>query len=95
LPTVASAEAADAALRWPGHLIVLDVGLPGMDGLSWLKRLRARRATVSAGAHRAGCIDDRVHGLKVGADATSPSPSPPELVARVYALAPRASVALA
>src|SRR3954464_12558396 len=40
---VSSAEAADAALKVTDvDLRVLDIGLPGMDGFTWLRKLRSR-----------------------------------------------------
>jgi DNA-binding response OmpR family regulator len=89
---VASAEAADAALKVAEvDLIVLDVGLPGLDGFSWLKRLRAhggQQAVLVLTARDA--LGDRVHGLKLGADDYLAKPfATEELVARVYALARR------
>ena len=89
---VASAEQADAALR-AGEidLVVLDVGLPGMDGFSFLKNLRSRNqqhAVLLLTARDA--VADRVHGLALGADDYLPKPfATEELVARVAALARR------
>lgn len=89
---VSSAEAADAALRVTEvDLIVLDIGLPGMDGFTWLRRLRSRggqQAVLVLTARDA--VTDRVHGLTVGADDYLAKPfATEELVARVSALARR------
>lgn len=89
---VSSAEAADAALKVTEvDLIVLDIGLPGMDGFTWLRRLRARggqQAVLVLTARDA--VTDRVHGLTVGADDYLAKPfATEELVARVSALARR------
>ena len=89
---VSSAEAADAALKVTEvDLIVLDIGLPGMDGFTWLRRLRARggqQAVLVLTARDA--VSDRVHGLTVGADDYLAKPfATEELVARVSALARR------
>ena len=89
---VPSAEAADAALRVTEvDLIVLDIGLPGMDGFTWLRRLRSRggqQAVLVLTARDA--VSDRVHGLTVGADDYLAKPfATEELVARVSALARR------
>jgi DNA-binding response OmpR family regulator len=92
---VPSAEAADAALKVTDvDLVVLDVGLPGMDGFTWLKRLRARGGQQSVLVLTArDALADRVHGLKVGADDYLAKPfATEELVARVSALARRGRV---
>ena len=89
---VPSAEGADAALHVTDvDLVILDIGLPGMDGFSWLKRLRARGAEQSVLVLTArDAVTDRVHGLTVGADDYLAKPfAPEELMARVSALARR------
>src|SRR5690242_6308009 len=89
---VPTAEQAEAALRVTQiDLVILDVGLPGMDGFTWLKRLRARggEQTVLVLTAR-DALDDRVHGLTVGADDYLAKPfAPEELLARVAALTRR------
>ncbi len=89
---VRSAEHAEAALRVTGiDLVILDIGLPGIDGFAWLKRFRARgseQAVLVLTARDA--LADRVHGLTLGADDYLVKPfAPEELVARVSALARR------
>jgi DNA-binding response OmpR family regulator len=89
---VSSAEAADAALKVTDvDLLVLDIGLPGMDGFTWLRKLRSRggqQAVLVLTARDA--VSDRVHGLTVGADDYLAKPfATEELVARVSALARR------
>jgi Response regulators consisting of a CheY-like receiver domain and a winged-helix DNA-binding domain len=89
---VPSAEAADAALRVTEvDLLVLDIGLPGMDGFTWLRKLRSRggqQAVLVLTARDA--VSDRVLGLTVGADDYLAKPfATEELVARVSALARR------
>lgn len=67
---VASGEDADAMLAAEAFdLVILDLGLPGMDGMDVLRRLRDRRAetTVLILTSR-GALDDRVKGLNLGAD---------------------------
>ena len=89
---VPSAEAADAALKVTEvDLIVLDIGLPGMDGFTWLRRLRSRGGQQSVLVLTArDAVTDRVHGLTVGADDYLAKPvATEELVARVSALARR------
>jgi len=75
-------------------LVILDLGIPGLDGLSVLKRLR-RRASGSSTTPvliltaRAG-LEDRVKGLNLGADDYLTKPFDlPELEARVRALVRR------
>ena len=77
-------------------LIVLDLMLPGMDGLELCRRLRAGSATQSIPiimlTARAEEVD-RIVGLEMGADDYLPKPfSPRELVARVKAVLRRTAV---
>jgi len=79
-------------------LVVLDLGLPGIDGLEVLRRLRRRACTVPVLILTArDNIVDRVNGLDVGADDYLVKPFElAELEARVRALMRRAqSVATA
>ena len=71
----------------PPHVIVLDVMLPGMDGLEVCKRLRQEHVTVPIILLTAkGEEADRIGGLGIGADDYVVKPfSPGELVARVKA----------
>ena len=71
----------------PPHIIVLDVMLPGMDGLEVCQRLRQARVTVPIILLTArGEEADRIGGLGIGADDYVVKPfSPAELVARVKA----------
>jgi len=72
-------------------LVVLDVGLPGVDGFEVLKRLRAHHIPTRVLMLTArGEINDRVAGLQLGADDYLPKPfAMQELVARVRALSRR------
>ncbi|AOK31903.1 two-component system response regulator [Burkholderia singularis] len=67
---MANGEAADHVLRTQDYaLVILDLGLPKLDGLEVLRRLRARRNPVPVlilTAH--GSVEDRVRGLDLGAD---------------------------
>src|SRR5437763_1280297 len=72
-------------------LIVLDVGLPGIDGLELLQRLRTRHLASRVLLLTARTtVDDRVSGLQLGADDYLPKPfAMRELIARVRALGRR------
>jgi DNA-binding response OmpR family regulator len=76
-------------------LVVLDLMLPGLDGLEVFRRLRARRGGIPVVMLTArGDEDDRVLGLEIGADDYVAKPfSPRELVLRVQALLRRTSQA--
>jgi DNA-binding response OmpR family regulator len=69
-------------------LIILDVLLPGINGLDMCSRLRADRVTVPILMLTArGGPDQRVEGLDAGADDYLPKPYHfPELLARIRAL---------
>ena len=87
-----------AARQSPPDLVVLDLMLPGMDGMQVCQALRAEPATsglpilmLTARGEEA----DRVRGLELGADDYVTKPfSPKELVARVGALLRRADRSL-
>ncbi|MCE2691446.1 MAG: response regulator [Betaproteobacteria bacterium] len=89
---VASGTEADAALA--SHefdLLILDLGLPKMNGLDVLKRMRARGNTCPVLILTAAdSVDQRVRGLDLGADDYMAKPfSLQELEARVRALTRR------
>ncbi|MER5873662.1 response regulator transcription factor [Streptomyces sp. NPDC002044] len=72
-----------AAGRWP-DLVLLDLMLPGMDGLEVCRRLRATAAVPVIMLTARGDEDDRIAGLELGADDYVTKPfSPRELVLRV------------
>lgn len=73
-------------------LVILDLSLPGLDGLTVLQRLRQRGNTVPVLILTArNSVADRVSGLNVGADDYLPKPFDlTELEARVQALLRRA-----
>src|SRR5947199_3049986 len=77
--------AIDAAAEQRPDLVVLDLMLPGIDGLEVMRRLRERdRATPVILLTAKGEESDRVIGLRLGADDYVVKPfSPAELVARV------------
>ena len=80
-------EAAEASF----DLIVLDIGLPRIDGFEVLRRLRAQHITSRVLMLTARSqVEDRVTGLQLGADDYLPKPfAMQELVARVRALGRR------
>jgi DNA-binding response OmpR family regulator len=89
---VHSGEAAlDEVSKKPFDLIMLDVGLPGIDGFELLRRLRAQHLASRVLLLTArSAVDDRVTGLHLGADDYLPKPfAMRELVARVRALGRR------
>ncbi|MFD7690485.1 response regulator transcription factor [Streptomyces sp. NPDC059781] len=74
---------ARAAAHWP-DLVVLDLMLPGMDGLEVCRRMRGRGPVPVIMLTARGDEEDRVLGLEVGADDYVTKPfSPRELVLRV------------
>ena len=77
-------------------LVVLDLGLPGMDGLDVARELRRTSTTPIVMLTARGEETDRIVGLELGADDYLVKPfSPKELVARVRAVLRRASGATA
>ena len=80
-----------AAMETPFDLIVLDVGLPGLDGFEVLRRMRAQAINSRVLMLTArGELNDRLTGLQLGADDYLPKPfAMQELVARVRALSRR------
>jgi DNA-binding response OmpR family regulator len=82
-------EAVEAAAEQDPDLVVLDLMLPGLDGLEAMRRIRAnnaRRPAIIMLTAR-GEESDRIIGLRLGADDYIVKPfSPAELVARVDAV---------
>lgn len=79
------------ALQHSADLIILDLNLPGLDGLSVLSRLRESKSPARVLILTArGELENRIKGLKAGADDYLAKPfSMDELVARVEALGRR------
>jgi DNA-binding response OmpR family regulator len=84
------AAALDVAWNHAPDALVLDVGLPGIDGLEVCRRLRADRRTSKMPVLMLSARDDvadRVVGLELGADDYVIKPfSPREVLARVKTL---------
>lgn len=90
------AEDGDTALKMATEndytLIVLDVMLPGMDGIEVCSRLRQVKATPVILLTAKGEETNRVHGFEAGADDYVVKPfSPREVVYRVKAIIRRSS----
>ncbi len=91
----ASAEAANTALATEHFdLLVVDVGLPGEDGLSLVRRLRSRRSTQPVLILTArDTLAVKVEALNLGADDFLLKPfEQDELIARCRALIRRANL---
>src|SRR5258707_8603796 len=76
------------AIAEPFDLVLLDLALPGLDGIEVCRRLRMTRPAVPILMLTArGSEDDKVRGLNVGADDYVTKPfGARELLARVEAL---------
>jgi len=84
-------DALAVAQTTPFDVIVLDIMLPGRDGLSVLRQLRQNRNATPILLHSARVeVNERVEGLNAGADDYLPKPFElAELIARVRALGRR------
>jgi two-component system, OmpR family, response regulator ResD len=87
-----SGEEAVAELRrHPVRLVILDVGLPGIDGFEVCRQVRAASKVPIVMLTARDEEPDRVAGFEVGADDYVPKPfSPRELAARIKAILRRA-----
>ncbi len=93
---VGSAERAEQALdRDAFDAAILDIGLPGVNGLELTRRVRARGLTMPVLILTArDALHDRVQGLDLGADDYMVKPFElPELLARLRALLRRSQAA--
>ncbi|MFZ6638331.1 response regulator transcription factor [Undibacterium sp. TC4M20W] len=86
-------DALAALQRSEISIMVLDIGIPGIDGFEVVRRLRSQNANLPVLLLTArDSIQDRVHGLELGADDYLVKPfATPELVARIKALVRRSS----
>jgi DNA-binding response OmpR family regulator len=89
-----AADGEEALHAWRARkpdLLVLDLGLPGRDGLDVIREVRRRSALPIVVLTARGDESDRIVGLELGADDYVVKPfSPKELVARVRAVLRRA-----
>jgi two-component system phosphate regulon response regulator OmpR len=94
---ITASSAADAAAKLEQvavDLIVLDVMMPGMNGLDFTKKLRETRDVPILLLTARGDADDRIAGLEAGADDYLAKPfEPRELLLRISAVLRRAPVA--
>ena len=83
--TAAGREAVELALQTSFDLIILDVGLPDIDGFEVLQQLRGQGVTAPVNMHTArSSVAERDAGLAGGADDYLPKPfSFEELLARI------------
>jgi DNA-binding response OmpR family regulator len=83
--------------RSRADILILDIGLPGIDGLDVVRTLRRENVQVPVLFLTARVDEiDRVVGFEVGADDYVTKPfSPREVVARIRAIARRSGVAIA
>jgi two-component system OmpR family response regulator len=90
--TARGEDAVAAALHEKFDLVILDIGLPQMDGFEVLRRLRGTPSDKSGPTPvlvltARDAVEDRVRGLDLGADDYMVKPfAMPELTARVRAL---------
>jgi two-component system phosphate regulon response regulator PhoB len=92
--TCETSKDAESGLEWLKNqqpdMILLDWMLPGIDGIEFIRRLRANEFLASIPVimlTAKGESEDMVKGLSVGADDYINKPfSPPELIARIKAV---------
>ena len=90
------AEGLAKALNGKDDLIILDIGLPAMDGFELCRRLRAEKDTPVLFLTARDDEIDRILGLELGGDDYVSKPfSPRELVARVRAILKRSKGSVA
>src|ERR671939_1883458 len=80
-------EALVELARHPVRLVVLDIGLPGMDGFDVCRKMRRQSSVPILMLTARDEEADRVAGFELGADDYVPKPfSPRELAARIKAV---------
>jgi len=86
-------EAIHVISDFPPDIVILDLGLPDMDGLDVLAQLRKNKVTIPILVLTArGCVEDKVSGLDAGADDYLAKPfDMTELLARIRVLERRIS----
>lgn len=78
------AEALRRAIEFPPHLVVLDLGLPDLEGTEVCRRLREGSAVPIVVLSARGAEADKVNALDLGADDYVTKPfGPDELLARI------------
>jgi two-component system OmpR family response regulator len=76
-----------ALAKGPVDLVILDIMLPGEDGLAICRRLASANGPAVIMLSAMGEVTDRIVGLELGADDYLPKPcNPRELLARVRAV---------
>src|SRR5690242_6971113 len=86
-------EALLALQRVRPELVVLDIIMPGMDGLAVLKKIREKSGVPVILLTAKGTDSDKIMGLELGADDYLPKPfNPEELTARVRAVLRRSQM---
>ena len=84
-----------AADRFRPDVVILDVMLPGLDGIEVCRRLRARGDVAIVMLTAKGEVDERITGLDAGADDYLPKPFRfQELLARIRAVLRRRDIVL-
>jgi DNA-binding response OmpR family regulator len=87
LTTGTGAEAIRLLTSAPPDLVVLDLGLPDVDGTDVLREIQAAGHPPVLVLTARSTVDDRIHGLQLGADDYVTKPfSPAEVVLRVQAV---------
>ena len=87
LTTGTGAEAIRLLRSAPPDLVLLDLGLPDVDGTDVLREIHAAGHPPVLVLTARSTVDDRIHGLQLGADDYVTKPfSPAEVVLRVQAI---------
>ena len=88
-------EALELAKQVSPDLMVLDIMLPGMDGLEVCRRLSGKKDMAIIMLTARGEVDDRIAGLDIGADDYLAKPFVfRELLARIHAVLRRRGISL-